>query len=87
MRTIINCHTEPKARGCRRQENLAGYCKWDPDPVKKGNVMLSGWAVSVIAAYGTNTGDRRHDREGTLAFRPFKNKYKKRSGRFVFFIL
>jgi hypothetical protein len=76
MRTIINCYTEPKVCGYWKWENLAGYCKWDPDPVKKGNVMLSGWAASVIAAYGANTGDRRYDQEGALAFRPFKNRNK-----------
>jgi hypothetical protein len=76
QRFLIEGYTRPETCGYWKWESLAGYWRWNPDPVVRGNVMLSGWASALIAGYGANTGDLRYEEEGALRFRPFKNSEK-----------
>ncbi|MDR2160407.1 MAG: hypothetical protein LBP23_10120 [Treponema sp.] len=76
QRFLIEGYTRPETCGYWKWESLAGYWRWNPDPVVRGNVMLSGWAAALIAGYGANTGDLRYEEDGALRFRPFKNSEK-----------
>lgn len=52
-----------------RWENLWGNLRWDPDPVKRDNVMLSGYWATMIGLYESVTGDQRYNETGSLTFR------------------
>ncbi|MDR1899825.1 MAG: hypothetical protein LBQ55_07460 [Treponema sp.] len=76
QRFLIEGYTRPETCGYWKWESLAGYWRWNPDPVIRGNVMLSGWASALIAGYGANTGDLRYEQDRALRFKPFKNSDK-----------
>ncbi|MBV7495072.1 hypothetical protein KW837_12450 [Pseudomonas sp. PDM24] len=52
-----------------RLENLWGNLKYDPDPVDKDNVMLTGYFGQQVGMYMLNTGDHRYAKPGSLTFR------------------
>jgi hypothetical protein len=52
-----------------RLENLWGNFKYDPNPVGKDNIMLTGYFGQQVALYMLNTGDRRYAEKGSLTFR------------------
>jgi hypothetical protein len=76
QRFLIEGFTDPEVCGYWKYENLGGYWKWDPDPVKWANVMLSGWAAPTIISYAANTGDDRYEKPGAVKFRTSKNSDK-----------
>ncbi len=51
-----------------RIENLIGNFKVGADPVKRENIMLSGWWSLALGAFEGATGDRRFSRPGALTF-------------------
>jgi hypothetical protein len=57
-------------------ENLWGYLKWDPDPIKKDNIMYSAYYGTMLGMYETVTGDHRYDAPGALTLRWGKNAYE-----------
>lgn len=71
QRFIIDAFTDPRTCGYWKKTNLIGYLRWDPDPIKRANIMLSGWMLASITGYGAHTQDRRYEEEGALRFRPF----------------
>jgi linalool dehydratase/isomerase-like protein len=50
------------------KENLWGNFRYDPDPVPRDNIMLSGWLAYQIAGYVSNTGDTRYSQPGSITF-------------------
>jgi hypothetical protein len=52
-----------------RIENLWGNLRYDPDPIRRDNIMLSGYMGQMIGMYESVTGDRRYDEPGSLTFR------------------
>lgn len=77
QRFIIDAVTDPRTCGYWKKTNLIGYMRWDPDPIKRANIMLSGWMMPAITGYAAQTHDRRFEEEGALRFRPFENKPEK----------
>jgi hypothetical protein len=52
-----------------RVENLWGNLRYDPDPIRRDNIMLSGYLGQMLGMYESVTGDRRYDQPGSLTFR------------------
>jgi hypothetical protein len=51
------------------KESLWGHLRYNPDPVPRDNIMLTGWLGYQLASYVSNTGDDRYEREGAITFR------------------
>lgn len=51
------------------KESAWGHLRYDPDPVPRDNIMLTGWLGYQIASYASNTGDDRYSRPGSISFR------------------
>jgi hypothetical protein len=51
------------------KESVWGHLRYDPDPVPRDNVMLTGWLTYQIASYVSNTGDTRYSEPGAITFR------------------
>lgn len=51
------------------KESLWGHLSYNPDPVPRDNIMLTGWLGYQIASYASNTGDDRYSRPGSITFR------------------
>lgn len=49
-----------------RVENFVGNLRWDADPVKRENIMYSGWWGLAIGAYERVTGDLSFSAPGAL---------------------
>ena len=73
-RFLIDAVTDPRTCGYWKKTNLIGYWRWNPDPIVRANIMLSGWMLPMITSYGEQLNDRRYEEEGALKFRPFRNK-------------
>lgn len=73
---VIDSLTVPKICGYWKWENLWGNFRWNPDPICRHNIMLSGWSGILPVLYTGNTGDDKYEKEGSLKFRPFKKKEK-----------
>ena len=69
QRNSIEKMLEPKVWKYWRWENLWGNLRWDPDPVKRDNVMLSGYWAVMVGLYEAMTGDGRYNEPGSLTFR------------------
>lgn len=73
-RFLIDAVTDQRTCGYWAKTNLIGYWRWNPDPIVRANIMLSGWMMPMITSYGEQLGDRRYEKEGALKFRPFKDE-------------
>ncbi len=51
------------------KESTWGHLRYDPDPVPRDNIMLTGWLAYQIASYVSNTGDTRYSEPGAITFR------------------
>ncbi|WP_205698515.1 hypothetical protein [Conexibacter sp. SYSU D00693] len=51
------------------KESVWGHLAYNPDPVPRDNIMLTGWLGYQIASYASNTGDRRYEEPGSITFR------------------
>jgi hypothetical protein len=73
-RFLIDAVTDPRTCEYWKKQNLIGYWRWNPDPIVRANIMLSGWMLPMITGYGDQLDDRRFESEGALKFRPFRDK-------------
>lgn len=68
QRRLIAKHQQPLVWRYWMWENLWGNLRIDADPVKKQNIMLTGWLGATIGGYERITGDLRFDEPGALEF-------------------
>ena len=73
-RFLIHGFSDPRTCGYWLRESRLGYFENNPDPVVKANVMLSGWMLPVVVGYYDQYRDDEFEREGSIKFRPFKDK-------------
>ncbi|MGH7803080.1 MAG: hypothetical protein ACREQJ_01930, partial [Candidatus Binatia bacterium] len=69
QRRLIDKYLRPEVLGYWRWESLWGHLNFDPDPVGRDNIMLTGYIGINLALYMGNTGDRRYLEPGSLVFR------------------
>lgn len=69
QRRLVEKMLDPRVWRYWRWENLWGNLDRNPDPIRRDNVMFSGYLSVMLGTYATLTGDRRYDQPGSLAFR------------------
>ncbi len=69
QRNLIEKMTDRRVWGYWRRENRWGNLDLDVDPVRRDNVMYSGYWSLMLEVYASNTGDRRYDEPGSLLLR------------------
>jgi hypothetical protein len=69
QRQLTDKLTLPKVWRYWAFEQTWGNLSLDWDPMRKDNVMLSGYLGVMLGAYESNTGDNRYRRRGSLPFR------------------
>lgn len=69
QRNLIDKLTQPKVWRYWAFEQTWGNLSLDWDPMKRDNIMLSGYIGVMLGAYESNTGDDRYRRTGALPFR------------------
>ncbi|MFC3778252.1 hypothetical protein [Mycolicibacterium holsaticum] len=69
QRNLIDKLTLPPVWRYWAYEQTWGNLSLDWDPMKRDNVMLSGYLGMMLGAYESNTGDDRYRRRGALPFR------------------
>jgi hypothetical protein len=59
------------------KESTWGHLRYNPDPVPRDNIMLTGWLGYQVASYVSNTGDTRYSEPGSITFRhPHGQEYR-----------
>jgi hypothetical protein len=59
------------------KESTWGHLRYNPDPVPRDNIMLTGWLTYQIASYVSNTGDTHYSEPGSITFRhPRGHEYR-----------
>ncbi len=69
QRNLIDKLTLPPVWRYWAFEQTWGNLSLDWDPMKRDNIMLSGYLGTMLGAYESNTGDDRYRRSGALPFR------------------
>ncbi|AEF37825.1 conserved hypothetical protein [Mycolicibacter sinensis] len=69
QRNLIDKLTLPAVWRYWAFEQTWGNLSLDWDPMKRDNIMLSGYLGMMLGAYESNTGDDRYRRSGALPFR------------------
>ncbi|MFC9057183.1 hypothetical protein ACFTXB_03885 [Streptomyces sp. NPDC057074] len=69
QRRLIEKYQQRKVWSYWWIENLWGNLELNPDPVRKQNVMLSGFFGLQVAMYQSATGDMRYSAPGSIEFR------------------
>jgi len=69
QRNLIDKLTLPQTWRYWAFEQTWGNLSLDWDPMKRDNIMLSGYLGTMLGAYESNTGDDRYRRSGALPFR------------------
>jgi hypothetical protein len=69
QRNLIEKMTDRRVWEYWHRENLWGNLDLNPDPIRRDNIMLSGYYALMLGAYASTTGDRRYDEAGCLPFR------------------
>ena len=69
QRNLIDKLTLPPIWRYWAFEQTWGNLSLDWDPMKRDNIMLSGYLGTMLGAYESNTGDDRYRRSGALSFR------------------
>lgn len=69
QRNLIDKMTAPQVWRYWAFEQAWGNLSLDWDPMKRDNIMLSGYLGTMLGAYESNTGDDRYRRTGALPFR------------------
>lgn len=69
QRNLVEKMTDKRVWGFWRWENLWGNLDPNPDPIRKDNIMVSGYLGVMLGAYESNTGDTRYDEPGSVSFR------------------
>ncbi len=67
QRNLIEKMTERKVWEFWRQENLFGNLDPNPDPIRRDNIMYSGYYSLMLELYASNTGDLRYESLGITA--------------------
>ena len=73
-RFLVRHFADPNTCGYWARQALTGYFSRNPDPVIRANVMLSGWMLPTVAGYYDHYRDDEFEREGSIKFRPYKDK-------------
>ncbi|KAG2735858.1 hypothetical protein G9P44_002072 [Scheffersomyces stipitis] len=73
MRNSIEKSLTSKVMGYWKWESLLGKWTLDWDPIKKDNIMVSGYILKALALYTGNTGDMRYTEPDSLPFQITKN--------------
>jgi hypothetical protein len=68
QRNLITKMTDRRVWGFWRWENLWGNLDPNPDPIRKDNIMVSGYLGVMVGAYESNTGDQVYGTPGSLTF-------------------
>jgi hypothetical protein len=68
QRNLIDKYTQPIVWRYWFYENLMGNLRWDPDPITRDNIMLSGYMDRYIGYYTAATGDRCYGEPGAFVF-------------------
>jgi hypothetical protein len=50
------------------KESMWGHLRYNPDPVRKDNIMLTGWLGYQLASYMSNTHDPHYLSKGSITF-------------------
>jgi hypothetical protein len=59
------------------KESVWGHLRYNPDPVPRDNIMLTGWLGYQLASYVANTGDTRYSEPGSITFKhPSGQEYR-----------
>ncbi len=69
QRNLIQKMTDKRVWGFWRWENLWGNLDSNPDPIRKDNIMVSGYLGVMLGVYESNSGDTRFDEPGSVSFR------------------
>jgi hypothetical protein len=69
QRNAIEKMLDPRVWRYWRWENLWGNMRWEPDPCRRDNVMLSGYWGVMVGLYQSLCDDRRYEAPGSLTFR------------------
>jgi hypothetical protein len=69
QRRLIEKMTYRKVWQYWRWENLWGNFRYDADPIRRDNIMLSGYYALMLGVYETLSGDQRFNLPGCLEFR------------------
>lgn len=69
QRNLIEKMTLRRVWGFWRWENLWGNLDPNPDPIRRDNIMVSGYLGLMAGSYESNTGDGRYAEPGALTFR------------------
>lgn len=69
QRNLIEKMLDRRIWGFWRWENLWGNFDPSPDPIRKDNIMVSGYLGVMAGVYESNTGDMRFSEPGALTFR------------------
>ena len=51
------------------KESLWGHLRYNPNPIPRDDIMVSGWLGYQIAGYTATTGDDHYTRPGSISFR------------------
>jgi linalool dehydratase/isomerase-like protein len=69
QRRLIERNLDRAAWEFWHRENLLGNLDSNPDPIRRDNVMYSGYLSLMLETYASTTGDTRYDQPGSLEFR------------------
>ena len=69
QRNLIEKMTDRRVWEYWRTENLFGNLDPNPDPIRRDNIMYSGYYALMLEVYASNTGDRRYDEPGVIPLR------------------
>jgi hypothetical protein len=76
QRNSIEKMLHPKVWSYWRWENLIGNLRWEPDPIRRDNVMLSGFFAAHLGAFEAVSGDTRFSETGALNFTDGSHTYR-----------
>jgi hypothetical protein len=68
QRNLVEKMTDKRVWGFWRWENLWGNLDPNPDPIRKDDIMVSGYLGVMLGAYESNTGDARYAEPGSVTF-------------------
>jgi hypothetical protein len=69
QRNLIEKMLQPPVWRYWRSENLWGNLDLNPDPIRRENIMFSGYFGLMLSLYRNASGDACYDRPGSLEFR------------------
>jgi Linalool dehydratase/isomerase len=69
QRNLIEKMLQPRVWRYWRLENLWGNLDLNPDPIRRDNIMFSGYFALMLSLYRNTSGDTRYDRPGSLEIR------------------